>query len=80
MAAGPAFNFMMAMVIFIGMMLVNGIATQEPVVGAVKAVPFDGQVLEPGDRILQVAGQDTPDLATRNAGQISRSAAAPVPV
>ena len=63
-AAGPAFNFMMAMVIFIGMMLMNGIATQEPVVGAVKAVPFDGQVLEPGDRILQIAGQETPDLAT----------------
>jgi regulator of sigma E protease len=63
-AAGPAFNFMMAMVIFIGMMLVNGVATQEPVVGAVKPVPFDGQVLQPGDRILRLAGQDTPDLAT----------------
>jgi regulator of sigma E protease len=63
-AAGPAFNFMMAMIIFIGMMLVNGVATQEPVVGAVKPVPFDGQVLQPGDRIVQLAGKDTPDLAT----------------
>jgi regulator of sigma E protease len=62
-AAGPAFNFMMAMIIFIGIMLVNGVATQEPVVGAVKPVPFDGQVLQPGDRIVQLAGKDTPDLA-----------------
>lgn len=63
-AAGPAFNFMMAMVIFIGMMMLNGVATQEPVVGAVKPLPFDGQTLLPGDRILQVAGKDTPDLET----------------
>ena len=63
-AAGPAFNFMMAMVIFIGMMMLNGVATQEPVVGAVKPVPFDGQTLLPGDRILQVAGKETPDLET----------------
>lgn len=63
-AAGPAFNFAMAMLIFIGMMMINGVATQEPVVGAVKPVPFEGQVLQPGDRILEIAGQDTPDLAT----------------
>ncbi len=61
-AAGPAFNFAMAMLIFMGMMLVNGIATEEPVVGKIKTVPFEGQTLQPGDRIVSLAGQETPDL------------------
>ena len=61
-AAGPVFNFLMAMAIFIVMMLANGVATEEPVVGAVKPVPFEGQTLLPGDRVLQMAGTETPDL------------------
>ena len=63
-AAGPAFNFIMAMVIFISMMMVNGIATEEPVVGSIKPVPFEGQTLQSGDRVLSINGSETPDLST----------------
>jgi regulator of sigma E protease len=62
-AAGPLFNFVSAILIFAGMALVSGVATEEPVVGRVAPLPFDGQTLAPGDRILSVAGQATPDLA-----------------
>ena len=61
-AAGPAFNFAMALVIFAALVLVRGVATEEPVVGAVPALPFEGQTLQAGDRILSVNGQETPDL------------------
>lgn len=62
-AAGPAFNFAMALVIFAGMVLVRGVATEEAVVGQVPALPFEGQTLQAGDRVLELAGQPTPDLA-----------------
>ncbi len=61
-AAGPAFNFAMAVVIFTAMVLVRGVATEDAVVGQVPNLPFEGQTLQPGDRVLQLAGQPTPDL------------------
>lgn len=61
-AAGPAFNFVSAIVILTGLVLWNGVFTEEPVVGKVPALPFEGEVLQPGDRIIALAGQETPDL------------------
>ncbi|MBN2630616.1 MAG: RIP metalloprotease RseP [Rhodobacteraceae bacterium] len=62
-AAGPAFNFASALVIFTGIVLWTGIATDDPIVGKVPALPFDGQQLQVGDRIVELGGTPTPDLA-----------------
>ncbi|NUB43381.1 RIP metalloprotease RseP [Fertoebacter nigrum] len=62
-AAGPVFNFILSILVFAGFFMINGIATDLPVVGQMKDVPHQGQTLLPGDQILSVAGQDTPDLA-----------------
>ena len=63
-AAGPIFNFILSILVFGGFFLANGVATDLPMVGKMKDMPFEGQMLEPGDRIIAVAGQDTPDLMT----------------
>ncbi|RGP36071.1 RIP metalloprotease RseP [Pseudotabrizicola alkalilacus] len=63
-AAGPAFNFVSALLIFTVMVLWTGVATEEASVGKVPALPFEGQTLQPGDTIVELAGQPTPDLAT----------------
>lgn len=62
-AAGPVFNFILAALIFSGFMLVRGIATETAVVGELPAQSQLAGVLQPGDRILSVNGQATPDLA-----------------
>lgn len=62
-AAGPAFNFILSVLVFAGFFLTSGVATDLPIVGQQKPVPTQAQPLLPGDQILAVAGQDTPDLA-----------------
>ncbi len=63
-AAGPAFNFIMAILVFAGMMLYYGIATDEPIVGELKPFPIEQQGLQAGDRILALNGTPTPDMTT----------------
>ncbi|MDZ7909430.1 MAG: RIP metalloprotease RseP [Gemmobacter sp.] len=63
-AAGPVFNFALSILVFAGFFWINGIATDLPVVGEVKPVPQAAQGLQPGDRIVAVDGQATPDLAS----------------
>jgi regulator of sigma E protease len=63
-AAGPAFNFLLSILLFAVFFLWQGIAIDEPVVGEVKAMPGFETALMPGDRILAVEGRDTPDLET----------------
>jgi regulator of sigma E protease len=74
-AAGPLFNFALSILVFAGFFLVKGIATDLPVVGAVKPMPVASALL-PGDRVLSVAGVDTPDLAAFYA---AADAATPAP-
>ncbi|WP_145103681.1 RIP metalloprotease RseP [Cereibacter sediminicola] len=62
-AAGPLFNFALSILVFCGFFMVKGVATELPVVGQVKELPWAGQELEPGDRILSVNGQETATLA-----------------
>jgi regulator of sigma E protease len=62
-AAGPVFNFILSILVFGGWFLFNGVATEEPVVGQLKATPFEGQSLQHGDRILALNGTETPDFA-----------------
>lgn len=62
--AGPAFNFLFAILVFMGFFLSYGIATDAPAVGTLKPLPFEGQTLQPGDQILAVNGKPTPDQET----------------
>lgn len=61
-AAGPAFNFALSILIFAGMVMWNGIATQEARVGALKPMP-EAVALQPGDLVTALDGQDVADLA-----------------
>lgn len=61
--AGPVFNFLLTIVVFIGVVAWTGVALDRPVVGELRAVPFEGPSLQTGDQILAVNGTATPDLA-----------------
>jgi regulator of sigma E protease len=63
-AAGPIFNFILALIVFIGLITYTGVATDVPVVGRVNASPFVGQTIQPGDQILALNGTATPDIET----------------
>jgi regulator of sigma E protease len=63
-AAGPAFNFVFSIAVFALFFLFQGVATDAPVVGQVKTLPALSDQLQPGDRILAIGGEETPDLAT----------------
>src|SRR5690554_5650021 len=62
-AAGPVFNFIMSILIFAGFFIVQGVAVERPVVGALPPLPAAAQGLVPGDLILGVEGRATPDNA-----------------
>lgn len=62
-AAGPVFNFVLSIAVFAGIFWVNGVATDAPTVGAVRAVPGIEAQLQPGDRITGIGGQSTADFA-----------------
>jgi regulator of sigma E protease len=63
-AAGPVFNFALSILVFAGFFLVNGVATDTPVVGKLKPLPYEGQSLLPGDKILSLGGTPTPDMTS----------------
>ncbi|TQS72917.1 RIP metalloprotease RseP [Rhodobacteraceae bacterium] len=60
-AAGPAFNFILSILVIAGLMMWTGTATKDPVVGSVVALPDGAGGLRAGDRIVAVDGRDTPD-------------------
>lgn len=62
-AAGPVANFLFAIMVFSIYAWIYGVATGAPVVGEVRAVPGHEQALQPGDRVLALAGQEVSDLA-----------------
>lgn len=61
-AAGPAFNFIFAFVVFVALIFHDGVAIDEPVVGQITPLPAQPFELRQGDRILSVEGIDTPSL------------------
>ena len=61
-AAGPVFNFALSILVFMGIVLWNGVATQEARVGAVTPLPV-AQTLQPGDLVTALDGQPVADLA-----------------
>jgi regulator of sigma E protease len=78
-AAGPVFNFVLALVVFTGMIQWTGVATGNPTIGKLPAYPFDGPTLLVGDRILEVDGKPTPDLEALAKVASTLPAAASVP-
>lgn len=63
-AAGPVFNFILTFFLLVGLSLAVGIPREEPAVGSLRAFPFEGPTLQPGDVITAVEGQATPDWET----------------
>lgn len=63
-AAGPIFNFILAIAVYIGMITYAGVATDIPVVGKVISSPYQQSTLQAGDRVLAINGIETPDLVT----------------
>lgn len=58
-AAGPLFNFALSIILFAGVFLYRGEASDPLVVSQLKPVPFT-QELQEGDQILAIAGKDMP--------------------
>ncbi len=65
-AAGPVFNFIMSIVVFTGVFMVQGVAREPLTVGQLHTLPDAGIELRAGDEILAVGGIDvpTPDSGT----------------
>ncbi len=61
--AGPLFNFALSILIFGGVILSTGVATDSPVVAEVHAGPNGPGAVLPGDMILAVEGKEVPDWA-----------------
>jgi regulator of sigma E protease len=61
-AAGPVSNFILSAVVFAGMFLALGVATDRPTVGSLQVTPFQGESLLAGDEITALNDQPTPDF------------------
>ncbi|MGI3184005.1 RIP metalloprotease RseP [Nioella aestuarii] len=62
-AAGPVFNFILSIIVFAGVMMFSGQASDEPVVGDLRPMPAEMQLLQQGDRITAIEGQPVESLA-----------------
>ncbi len=62
-AAGPLINFLFSAVIFTGMALWTGVASEPLTVDRMKPVAGFENTLQPGDVILAIDGRKTPSLA-----------------
>lgn len=59
-AAGPLFNFALSILIFAGVMMVQGKMADPLQIGALRPLPAEGIMLEPGDTVLDIAGAKIP--------------------
>jgi len=60
--AGPAFNFLLSILIFAAVLLVQGVASDPLTIASLRPMPVGEQQLQPGDQILAIAGQATPGV------------------
>ncbi len=72
--AGPVFNFILSIIIFTGLVLWQGVATERPTVGEISPLPYDVP-LRTGDIILAVNGIEIADYRDfyEVAGDLSRA-------
>ncbi len=75
-AAGPVFNFILTLAVYIGMITWIGVAADTATVGKLRPMPFEGQTLEAGDRVVAINGIATPDIETfaKVAGELAPAA------
>ncbi len=64
-AAGPVFNFALSILIFAGVMMMQGQRAEPLAIGALKPMPAQGVELRPGDTILDIAGAGVPGYDDR---------------
>ncbi len=62
--AGPAFNIVLTVALFFGLILWSGVSDDSPVMGSIEDLPGDTVPLQVGDRILSLDGTETPDFST----------------
>ena len=55
-AAGPIFNFILSILIFAAVVMVQGRPADPLAVAELRPLPYDGVALEPGDRVLAIGG------------------------
>ncbi|MEL7011665.1 MAG: RIP metalloprotease RseP [Pseudomonadota bacterium] len=53
-AAGPVFNFILSVFVFAAVMMVQGRAIEPLAVGELKALPYEGVTIQPGDQLISI--------------------------
>ena len=56
-SAGPVANFLLSIIIFTSIILVNGIASDKPIIGNINNIPFQELKLKTGDLVLEINGK-----------------------
>jgi regulator of sigma E protease len=59
-AAGPVFNFILSIIVFAAVMMTQGKAIEPLAVGELKALPYEGVTLQPGDQLITINGTEVP--------------------
>ena len=59
-AAGPVFNFILSVVVFAAVMMIQGRAIEPLAVGELKPLPFEGVTILPDDQLISINGDAVP--------------------
>jgi regulator of sigma E protease len=78
--AGPAFNFLLTIVVFAGMAFWQGVPTDRPTVGTIEALPGVEQPLRPGDVLVAVNGSEATGFEDLYRAATEMSAPGPIEV
>lgn len=78
-AAGPAFNFVLSIVVFSAIFMLRGVASDPLTVGELPPLPAGHHQLQPGDQILGIGGVRAPDSRDGDRWQAFVDAIAPQP-
>ena len=65
-AAGPAFNFALSIIVFAGILAFRGIAADPLTIDELRPVPGVESQLQVGDEVLSIAGVQTPEVEQFN--------------
>jgi regulator of sigma E protease len=61
-AAGPIFNFALSILVFAGMLMIQGVAKEPLTIDTLRPMPFEPVELRPGDEIVEIEGTPAPPL------------------
>lgn len=62
--AGPAFNIVLTIALFFGLIMWSGVSDDSSVIGSIEDLPGEAVPLQVGDRIQSLDGTPTPDFET----------------